>query len=278
MSFGTDAPLPGVDGWSVRTCLVGGREQHWLERTIDAATGHVEQFYGHYEYASRSNRIAARPRTAAPAAPVVRTRPVRTVERPAAPVELHTTPCGLTVRIGTRALQGIHEEIQAHLPGIDVLGYETGGGIFGPPIRSWPTCADVAIATVAAGTRRRNAVEIAYGKIEATEASLRARSRRTGRRSTSERSGWIPGVAGLSGSGLRLSAGAGSRRQAKTRDQHGRCQAENRLVPPSGRQVDFQGSAAGMRTDRKTDSALVRTRVQALLPPSTLPSPKSGTP
>jgi hypothetical protein len=174
-----------------------------------------------------------------------------------------TVGVGLTVHIGTRALQTMHDEIQKHRPGIEVLGYETGGGIFGPPIRGWHEQAEVAIATVAAGPRQRNAVEIAYGKIEATEASLRARSRRTGRRSTSDRSGWIPGVAGLSGSRLRLSAGAASRRQAKTRDQHGRCLAENRLVPPSGRQVDFQGSAAEMRTDRKTDSALPRSGFNA---------------
>lgn len=56
-----------------------------------------------------------------------------------------------TVHIGTRALQTIHEEIQAHPPGIEVLGYETGGGIFGPPIRSWHTRADVKLATVATG-------------------------------------------------------------------------------------------------------------------------------
>ena len=80
--------------------------------------------------------------------------------------------CGLTVHVGTRALQTIDEEIQAHRPGIEVLGYETGGGIFGPPIRVWHRRADVAIATVAAGPRQRDAVEIAYGKIEATEANL----------------------------------------------------------------------------------------------------------
>ena len=74
--------------------------------------------------------------------------------------------------IGTGALLTIHEEIQAHRPGIEVLGDETGGGIFGPPIRSWHKRADVTIATVAAGRRQRNAVEITYGKIEATEASL----------------------------------------------------------------------------------------------------------
>lgn len=49
---------------------------------------------------------------------------------------LHTTPCGLTVHMGTGAFQTIHNEIQAHRAGIEVLGYETGGGIFGPPIRS----------------------------------------------------------------------------------------------------------------------------------------------
>ena len=83
-----------------------------------------------------------------------------------------TAGVDLTVHISTRAFQTIHEEIQAHRPGIEVLGYETGGGIFGPPIRSWHRRADIAIATVAAGPRKRNAVEIAYGKIEATEASL----------------------------------------------------------------------------------------------------------
>jgi hypothetical protein len=83
-------------------------------------------------------------------------------------------PAGVSLRvhIGTRALQTIHDEIQRHRPGIEVLGYETGGGIFGPPIRGWHKRADVAVATVAAGPRRRNGVEIAYGKIEATEASL----------------------------------------------------------------------------------------------------------
>jgi hypothetical protein len=80
--------------------------------------------------------------------------------------------CGLTVHIGTGALQTIHEEIQAHQPGIEVLGYETGGGIFGPPIRGWHNRANVAIATVAAGPRRPRELEIAYGKIEATEANL----------------------------------------------------------------------------------------------------------
>ena len=48
-----------------------------------------------------------------------------------------------------------------------MLGYENGGGIFGPPIRGWHKRADVAVATAAAGPRQRNAVEIAYGKIEA---------------------------------------------------------------------------------------------------------------
>ena len=65
------------------------------------------------------------------------------------------------MHIGTRALQTIHEEIQAHRPGIEVLGYETGGGIFGPPIRSWHTRADVKLATVAAGPRRPHELEIA---------------------------------------------------------------------------------------------------------------------
>ena len=90
---------------------------------------------------------------------------------------------GLIVHVGARALQTMHEEIQAHRPGIEMLGYETGGG-FGPPIRGWHTRADVAIATVAAGPRQRNAVEIAYGKIEATEASL---SRADGSQSSSHR-------------------------------------------------------------------------------------------
>ena len=172
MSLGDDAPLAGANGWSERTCPVGGREQHWLERTIDAATGHVEQFHGRYEYASRTTDVVAPVRGSAAPTPVVRARPARTVERPVAPVALHTSPCGLTVHIGTGALQTIHDEIQAHRAGIEVLGYETGGGIFGPPIRGWHTRADVAVATVAAGPRQRNAVEIAYGKIEATEASL----------------------------------------------------------------------------------------------------------
>lgn len=172
MSFGDDTPLAGVDGWSERTCLVGGRQQHWLERTIDVATGHVEQFLGHYEHASRSTPVDARPRKAVHATRVVGPRPVRTVEHPAAPVELHTTPCELTVHVGAGALQTIREEIQAHRPGIEVLGYETGGGIFGPPIRGWHERADVAVATVAAGPRRPHQLEIAYGEIEATEAKL----------------------------------------------------------------------------------------------------------
>ena len=87
-------------------------------------------------------------------------------------VALDLSSCSLTVHIGTRALQTMHEEIQAHRAGIEVLGYETGGGIFGAPIRGWHTRAEVAIATVAAAARRPNAVEIAYGKIEATEAKL----------------------------------------------------------------------------------------------------------
>ena len=94
-----------------------------------------------------------------------------------------STALGLTVHISWGALQMINEEIRAHRPGIEVLGYETGGGIFGPPIRGWHKRADVAVATVAAGPRQRNAVEIAYGKIEATEASLvrvRSRFRRIG--------------------------------------------------------------------------------------------------
>ena len=183
MSPVNDTPLAGVDGWCERTCLVGGREQRWLERTIDAATGRVEQFFGRHEYVLRSTDVTARRRTAAPAAPVVCPRPERVVDRSAATVDLRSSPCGLTVHIGTRALQTIHEEIQAHRAGIEVLGYETGGGIFGPPIRGWHTRADVTVATVAAGPRRAGQLEIAYGKIEATEATLirdRSRLRRIG--------------------------------------------------------------------------------------------------
>jgi hypothetical protein len=172
VSVAADTPLPGVDGWSVRTCVVGGRERHWLERTVDATTGHVEQFFGHYEYASRSTDVATRLRTAARATRVIRPRRRGNVRREVAPPALHTSPCALSVHIGTGALQTIHDEIQAHQAGIEVLSYETGGGIFGPPIRGWHRRADVSIANVAAGPRRPRALEIAYGKIEAIEANL----------------------------------------------------------------------------------------------------------
>jgi hypothetical protein len=173
MSLAGDTPLAGVDGWSVRSCLVGGREQHWLERTIDAATGHVEQFHGHYGYASRSSDAPARLRTATPAAPVVRPRPERTVRREVAPtVARRSRPSGLTVTVGAGALETIHREIRAQRRAIEEEQLETGGGLFGPPLRSWTTQAQVAIATVAAASRGRGEVEIAYGEIEATESSL----------------------------------------------------------------------------------------------------------
>jgi len=112
MSLVDDAPLAGVDGWSERTCRAGGREQRWLERTIDVATGHVEQFHGHYGYASRSSDAPARVRTATPAARVVRPRPERTVRREVAPtVARRSRSSGLTV--GAGALQTIHREISA---------------------------------------------------------------------------------------------------------------------------------------------------------------------
>jgi hypothetical protein len=53
---------------------------------------------------------------------------------------------GLTVHIGIRARRTLPEKIQRHRPGIEVLGYETGGGIFGPPIRGWHRKAEVIIA------------------------------------------------------------------------------------------------------------------------------------
>ena len=52
----------------------------------------------------------------------------------------------------------------------EVLAYETGGGIFGPPIRGWHKRVDVTLATVATESRRPNAVEIAYGKGRLSEA------------------------------------------------------------------------------------------------------------
>jgi len=38
-------PRAGIEGWIEMSAWHRGREQTWLERTIDSATGHVEQFY-----------------------------------------------------------------------------------------------------------------------------------------------------------------------------------------------------------------------------------------
>ena len=49
----------GLDDWVERSRWVGRREERWLERTIDAATGHVECVYGYAADELRA-RVATR--------------------------------------------------------------------------------------------------------------------------------------------------------------------------------------------------------------------------
>ena len=66
----------------------------------------------------------------------------------------------------------MYDEIRAQSHAIDTRGLETGGGLFGPPIRGWHEQAHVAIANVAVALRRRGKVELAYGQLEAKEAAM----------------------------------------------------------------------------------------------------------
>jgi site-specific recombinase XerC len=84
--------------------------------------------------------------------------------------QLRDRSSGLTVTIGASALETIRNEIWVHSRAIEEELFETGGGIFGPPLHGWDKQANIEIANVAATSRGRGTVTIAYGRIEAAEA------------------------------------------------------------------------------------------------------------
>lgn len=166
-----DTPRVGVDGWVERTRVVAGRRRTWLERTFDETTGHIEEFFGDYVTAPATR---AAPRRTAQRAVVAPRRPRRVVAAVNATPTVALLSCssGLTVAVSPTALRTIRREIWACSRAIEDELLETGGGIFGPPLHSWHSLADVRLANVAAASRGRNRVDIAYGEIEAEEATL----------------------------------------------------------------------------------------------------------
>src|SRR4051794_731183 len=103
----TGCPRPGMDGWIARTRIIGAHEESWLERTSDAATGHVEYAYELSGYQARVSEVA---RTATcptaharPAAQLAHTA-VRTADQG---VTLSAVRSDLTVNIETGALRTI---------------------------------------------------------------------------------------------------------------------------------------------------------------------------
>lgn len=155
-----------MDGWVERSRLVGRRVECWLERTVDSATGRVEYVFPDGSPVPSTADVAAvresRISLAATNRPDAVAPSVLLCERPSALV--------VTVRDG--ALRTIREETWNNSPAIEQELQETGGGIFGPPLRSWTKQAEVVLANVAAASRGRNRMQIAYGEIEATEANL----------------------------------------------------------------------------------------------------------
>jgi hypothetical protein len=171
MSRNDVTPRAGVDGWVERSRRVGRREERWLERTINAETGHIEYYHGQYAYASRTEVTRAIASTASQLR--AHAAPVRSVECAITPIpKLCARDSELTVHVSSTALRTIRDEIRVRSRAIEDEGVETGGGIFGPPLHGWHRQADVAIATVAAASRGRSRMEIAYGEIEATEANM----------------------------------------------------------------------------------------------------------
>jgi hypothetical protein len=171
MSTVENTPRPGVEGWVERTSMVGRLETRWLERTLDVRTGRVESYYGDYLHDVTATRTArTSPRTTP--SPLVHTAPAPTVERPRPTVTLQQSATRLLVRLNPRAVRTIQDEIRAQRHAIETRQLETGGGLFGPPIRGWHQQAHVAVANVAVASRGQNKVEIAYGQIEAKEADL----------------------------------------------------------------------------------------------------------
>ena len=171
MSTVEDTPCPGIDGWVERTSMVGRLESRWLERTLDVATDHVEHYYGDYQRdvaATRTAHTSARTTRA----PLVRPTPAPTASSPPPTVTLCTAASRLLVTLNPRAVRALYDEIRAQSHAIETRGLETGGGLFGPPIRGWHERAHVAIANVAVASRGRSKVELAYGQIEAKEADL----------------------------------------------------------------------------------------------------------
>jgi hypothetical protein len=87
-------------------------------------------------------------------------------------VTLCTGHSRLLVTLTTRAVQALYDEIRAQSQAIETCELETGGGLFGPPIRGWDEKAHVAIANVAVASHGRGKMELAYGRLEANEAAL----------------------------------------------------------------------------------------------------------
>lgn len=165
-------PCAGMDGWVERSCLIGGRERRWLERVVDPTTDRVEQYFGDYTTAPAIRSAPGRP-THSPARRQRRPTPAATSRKAYQPVALLNRPSGLTVSVSSTALYTIRTEIRKREGEIEEQLLETGGGLFGPPIQSWHSHAEVRLGSVAARARRRNRVDIAYGEIEADDAALR---------------------------------------------------------------------------------------------------------
>ena len=152
MSTVEDTPRPGVDGWVERTSMVGRLQTHWLERTLGVRTGRVEYYCGDYARevtATRSMQPAARTTRA----PLKHSSPAPTVVTPGETVTLQRGASQLHVTLNPRAVRVLYDEIRAQRNAIETRGLESGGGLFGPPIRGWHEQAHVAIPNVAVALR-----------------------------------------------------------------------------------------------------------------------------
>jgi hypothetical protein len=165
-----EARASSLDGWCERTGLVAGRRTRWLERVIDATTDHREQYFGNYA-ALATRTVPHAPQRKAAAIRRQLATPIAS-SKWRTEVALLARPSELTVTLSSTALRTICDEIRKQERAVEEDMIETGGGIFGPPLQSWHGYTDVRIATVAAASRGRNRLDIAYGQIGATEAAL----------------------------------------------------------------------------------------------------------